>query len=84
MIRDFFNQEDWDASKSMQIKVDLEQSTMAGNTVIYELFYGSLFDLPSSLILELYDYQHALMKDAIFVPRIQTFDCSLCPEEIIE
>lgn len=68
----------------MQIKVDLEPSTMAGNQVTYELFYGSLFDLPSSLILDLYEYQHALMNNAVFVPRIQTFDCSLCPDEIIE
>ena len=32
----------------------------------------------------MYDYQHALMDRAIFIPRIMTFECPVCPKEIQE
>lgn len=52
------------------MKLDLETSDMKQAAVTYELFYGSLLDLSSSLILDLYEYQHALMENAVFIPRI--------------
>jgi len=54
----------------LNVKVDLDNSEIKKKAVTYELFYGSLLDLPSALILDLYEYQHALMYDAVFIPRI--------------
>ena len=54
----------------------------SANKVTYELFYGSILDLPSSLILDMYEWQHAIRHRAVFVPRIKTFQCTVCPEEI--
>ena len=48
----------------------------------YDLFYGSLIDLEPELILQMYEYQHALGKRALFTPRIITFECLNCPKEI--
>ena len=50
--------------------------------MIYELFYGSILDLPSDLLFDLYKYQHALQNRAMLVPRIKTFECKYCPEEV--
>lgn len=36
------------------------------------------------LILRLYEYQHALRDRAIFIPRIQTFECTVCPKDVKE
>lgn len=63
------------------LKADIELSQSHANDVIYELFYGSIMDLDADLILELYEYQHALGERASFVPRIKTFDCQFCPED---
>ena len=52
--------------------------------VEYELFYGSVMDLSSDFIFGLYEFQHALRGAAKFIPRIKTFECKFCPEEIIE
>ena len=48
----------------------------------YSLFYGSILDIETSFTLRMYEYQHALDKAAIFIPRIITFECPLCPDEI--
>jgi len=78
MIEDLFSS---DPAVKMQVKVELESSMVHGE-VTYELFYGSVLDLQESLLLDLYEYQHALGSNAVFIPRIQTFECQLCPEEI--
>ena len=50
----------WNASKDSQphvvLKVDLETSQQNKDKVIYELFYGSILDLSSDLLLDLYKY----------------------------
>ena len=38
--------------------------------------------MEESLLLDLYEYQHALMSNAVFIPRIVTFPCQTCPAEI--
>ena len=40
----------------LQVKVDLDNSEIKKKAVTYELFYGSLLDLPAALILDLYEY----------------------------
>ena len=58
----------WNASRDSQshvvLKVDLETSQQNKDKVIYELFYGSILDLSSDLLLDLYKYQHALQDQA--------------------
>ena len=66
----------------MIVKADIEISNMNSQTISYSLFYGSLVDLDPKLILRLYEYQHALGSSAIFIPRILTFECPTCPEDI--
>lgn len=70
----------------LQLKADFEVSKQHETGVTYELFYGSVADLPLKLILDLYEYQHALMQYATFIPRIKTFQCkpSNCSPDIIE
>ena len=76
----------WNASRDSQshvvLKVDLETSQQNKDKVIYELFYGSILDLSSDLLLDLYKYQHALQGQAQLIPRIKTFECRYCPEEV--
>ena len=66
------------------LKADLEMSHEYKEVVEYELFYGSVLDLSSEFILSLYKFQHALKGNAKFIPRIKTFDCEFCPDEVIE
>ena len=61
------------------LKADIEISSNNIQTISYTLFYGSLLDLDTELIQSLYEYQHALGKAAIFIPRIFTFECTICP-----
>lgn len=61
------------------LKADIEISDELSQTISYSLFYGSLVDLDPTLILRLYEYQHALGEKAVFIPRIITFECVLCP-----
>ena len=61
------------------LKTDIEMTTEKRQTISYTLFYGSVLDLDSELIQSLYEYQHALGRSAIFIPRIFTFECTICP-----
>lgn len=70
-----------DDGHQVVLKADIELSQSHANDVNYELFYGSILDLDSDLILELYEYQHALGERASFTPRIKTFDCQFCPDD---
>ena len=45
-----------DPAVQLQLKVEFELPKNAANKVTYELFYGSILDLPSSLILDLYEW----------------------------
>ena len=64
------------------LKADIEISVNNVQTISYTLFYGSILDLDKDFIKSLYEYQHALGENAIFIPRIFTFECSICPEDI--
>ena len=66
------------------LKADIELATAESQTISYSLFYGSLLDLDSKFIAELYDYQHALQDRAFFIPRILTFECPGCPKSVLE
>ena len=61
------------------LKADIEISDKDSQSISYQLFYGSILDLDSTLLLRLYEYQHALDSKAIFIPRIITFECKICP-----
>lgn len=61
------------------LKADIDITESNVQTISYTLFYGSIVDLDPSLILKMYEYQHALGDKAIFIPRILTFDCQTCP-----
>ena len=67
---------------SVVLKADIEISVNNVQTISYTLFYGSILDLDKDFIKSLYEYQHALGDKAIFIPRIFTFECPLCPQEI--
>ena len=66
------------------LKADFEMTHETKDIVEYELFYGSVMDMSSDFIFGLYEFQHALKGAAKFIPRIKTFECKFCPEEIIE
>ena len=64
------------------LKADIEISFERRQAVSYSLYYGSILNLQPELVLKLYEYQHALKDNAIFIPRILTFECPGCPQEI--
>ena len=72
--------EQQDFNMDVILKADIEISTEWRSALSYTLFYGSILDLDTELIKSLYEYQHALDKSAIFIPRIKTFECTICPE----
>ena len=65
--------------ESVVLKADIEISDEDKQTISYSLFYGSIIDLDPNLILRLYEYQHALKDKAMLIPRILTFECTMCP-----
>lgn len=54
------------------------------NRVEYELWYSSVLDLSEPLISSIGKFQSRFGNDALFTPRILTFECTLCPKEIRE
>lgn len=67
---------------TVKLKATLEIAHADSAQVEVSLWYGSVLDLSSDLIKELYDFQH-LWKDFVkFTPRIVTFACPTCPKEI--
>lgn len=51
--------------------------------VEYELWYSSILDIQYDTLYDLGLFQKALNKDALFTPRILTYKCDTCDEEII-
>jgi len=49
------------------------------NRVEYELWYSSILDLTPDTIKELGEYQKPFGKDAMFTPRLLTYNCENCP-----
>jgi hypothetical protein len=52
------------------------------NRVEYELWYSSILDLDYGRLNDLGLYQEALNKEALFTPRIFTYSCTSCSEEV--
>ena len=52
------------------------------NRVEYELWYSTVLDTEAWLIYDLSLYQQALGKNALFTPRIITYSCKGCTEEM--
>ena len=72
------------SNNKVVLKADFEVTHQSTSVVRYELFYGSVLDLSSDLIFSLYEFQHVLKGRAKFIPRIKTFNCEFCPEQVIE
>ena len=69
---------------NVRLKATLEIAHADSKLVEVSLWYGSVLDLPSELINELYEYQHMWKNFVKFTPRIVTLGCPMCPKEIKE
>lgn len=68
---------------SVYLKVDMSLAN-PDNRVEYELWYSSILDLNAESIKQLGEYQKPFGADALFTPRILTFDCENCPKSVRE
>ena len=67
------------------LRAKFETSTKSNtDKVMYTLHYGSILNLSSQLITDLYENQHALMDSTLFIPRILTYKCLNCSKEVIQ
>ncbi len=60
----------------------LELPKATGASVDFELWYSSIYDLPLQLMIDLYEYEHAFGENVRFYPKLVSFGCPTCPEEI--
>lgn len=65
----------------MFIKAELEIQH-PDNRVEYELWYSSILDVEYWRLRDIGVYQKALNADALFTPRIVTYNCAACNEEV--
>jgi hypothetical protein len=65
------------------LKVDMSLAN-PDNRVEYELWYSSILDLTPDSIRQLGEYQKPFGQDALFTPRILTFNCENCPKSVRE
>jgi hypothetical protein len=70
-----------DIPNSVLITCDLSLSN-PDNRVEYELWYSSILDLSAKSLKEMGKYQVPFGADALFTPRILTFNCENCPSFI--
>lgn len=66
---------------NVYVKAELE-IVHPDNRVEYELWYSSILDLEYSRLYDVGLYQKALSDNALFTPRIFTYECNYCSEEI--
>lgn len=66
---------------TVYLKVDMSLAN-PDNRVEYDLWYSSILDLTPESIKQLNTYQKPFGSDALFTPRILTFDCQNCPKFI--
>lgn len=52
------------------------------NRVEYELWYSSFLDVDTRMIYDLGSHERAFGADALFTPRILTYSCKDCDEDI--
>lgn len=70
-----------DPETTVYVKAELEMSH-PDNRVEYELWYSSILDLDYMQVHDLALYQFALGDKALFTPRILTYSCKDCTEEM--
>lgn len=68
---------------AVHLKVDLNLQH-PDNHVEVELWFSTLVDFPDTLLEGMYDYHNLLGNDVSFEPRIATFACEDCPQDIKE
>lgn len=68
-------------TKNVYLKAELEISH-PDNRVEYELWYSSILDLDYEQLRDMALYQFALGKEALITPRILTYSCRECSEEV--
>lgn len=69
-------------TKSIYIKGEIEMVN-PDNRVEYELWYSSFLDIDVRTIYDLGSHERAFGSDALFTPRILTYSCKDCDQEII-
>ena len=67
----------------MYIKATLEM-VHPDNRVEYEFWYSTILDVEPWLVYDISLYQKALGTNALFTPRILTYSCRGCPQEMKE
>lgn len=68
-------------NSTVYVKAELE-IVHPDNRVEYELWYSSALDLDYMLVHDMAGYQMALNEDALFTPRILTYSCKYCDEDV--
>mmetsp|Transcript_13590 Transcript_13590/g.21235 ORF Transcript_13590/g.21235 Transcript_13590/m.21235 type:complete len:154 (+) Transcript_13590:284-745(+) len=63
------------------LKIDLALYN-PDNRVEYEMWYSTILDLKVDFIKEIAEGQKPFGNNTLFTPRIMTFSCKGCPEEI--
>jgi hypothetical protein len=66
---------------NVYIKAELE-IVHPDNRVEYELWYSSIMDLDYNRIYDIGLYQKALSYNALFTPRILTYECTYCSNDV--
>jgi hypothetical protein len=69
------------SSAGVYIKAELE-IVHPDNRVEYDLWYSTVLDLQSWLVYDMSLYQRALDSSALFTPRILTYSCRSCSEDM--
>lgn len=65
----------------MYLKAELE-IVHPDNRVEYEMWYSSIQDIDYAKLYDLGLYQKALSDNALFTPRIFTYECTFCSDEV--
>lgn len=68
-------------SSSVYIKAQLDMAH-PDNRVEYEFWYSTVLDTEPWLIYDLSLYQQALGNNALFTPRVITYSCKSCTDDI--
>mmetsp|Transcript_22836 Transcript_22836/g.17277 ORF Transcript_22836/g.17277 Transcript_22836/m.17277 type:complete len:222 (+) Transcript_22836:397-1062(+) len=58
------------------------EMTHPDNRVEYDLWFSSILDLQQAFIMDFSTYMRTLGSFALFTPRIFTYNCKYCPEEV--
>jgi hypothetical protein len=70
-------------NKTVYIKNELEM-VHPDNRVEYEMWYSTILDFEKWKIYDIANYQRALQNNSLFTPRILTYSCKYCSQEVKE